>query len=321
MPEQAKEIAEVFADVIDASSAARQRFVALVAEVRPELHRYCTRMTGSVFDGEDVVQDTMAKAWYALAQMDAQTDTPPPLRPWLFRIAHNVATDFLRRYERRHVDDDASLELVADDHAFNADTPPDDARTTEAIALLLTLPPVQRSAWVFAEVLELSLAETATAMSTTVGAVKAALVRARANVARARTQSASGTRPPHAVQTADIAQLRRYADLFNARDWNALRTFFDQETRLDLVSYRELRGAPAAQYFTRYEQSAPAESIRLEPGYVDGTLALAVFRGEASTTPSYFVHLAWNDARITLVRDYRHVPYIARDAEFVRWGD
>ena len=40
---------------------ARDRFMELVDELRPELHRYCARMTGSVFDGEDVVQDTLAK--------------------------------------------------------------------------------------------------------------------------------------------------------------------------------------------------------------------------------------------------------------------
>src|SRR5215813_12882539 len=79
---------------------ARQRFMDLVVEVRPELHRYCARMTGSVFDGEDVVQDTLAKAYFALGQMEET----PPLRPWLFRIAHNTAMDFLRRYEHKNVD-------------------------------------------------------------------------------------------------------------------------------------------------------------------------------------------------------------------------
>jgi len=62
----------------------------LVAEVRPELHRYCARMTGNVFDGEDIVQDTLAKAHFALSEMGE----PPPLRGWLFRIAHNTAMDF-----------------------------------------------------------------------------------------------------------------------------------------------------------------------------------------------------------------------------------
>src|SRR5262249_3102906 len=82
-------------DLLATFTEARQRFMDLVAEVRPELHRYCARMTGSVFDGEDVVQETLAKAYYALAEMEA----PPPLRPWLFRIAHNTPLHFLRPYD------------------------------------------------------------------------------------------------------------------------------------------------------------------------------------------------------------------------------
>jgi hypothetical protein len=62
---------------------AREEFLGLVASLRPELHRYCARLTGSVIEGEDIVQDTLAKAFYAMSQMVEV----PPLRPWLFRIA------------------------------------------------------------------------------------------------------------------------------------------------------------------------------------------------------------------------------------------
>ena len=46
-------------------SAAREQLLALVAELRPELHRYCARLVGSAIDGEDVVQEALAKAFYA----------------------------------------------------------------------------------------------------------------------------------------------------------------------------------------------------------------------------------------------------------------
>lgn len=304
--------------VAEASAGARQQFMALVADIRPELHRYCTRMTGSVFDGEDVVQDTLAKAWFALAELD----TPPPLRPWLFRIAHNTATDFLRRYEHRHVDGDEGLAHVADVHAHDAGNRVhrDDARTDAALSVLTSLPPVQRSAFAFKDVLDLSLEETAGAMGTTVGAVKAALVRARANVARARDAAAAGATPARSTNAHELERLARYAELFNARDWNALRTFFDEETRLDLVSYRQLQGVPAAQYFTRYAQSAPVEDARLVVGHANGVPVLALFRPSTSVVPAYFVQLAWDGARIVLVRDYRHVSYVARDATFVAMG-
>lgn len=69
---------------------------ALLARMRPKLHRYCARMVGSVIDGEDVLQDALIKAMEAL-----QSVTPVNTEGWLFRIAHNTALDFLRRRNRR----------------------------------------------------------------------------------------------------------------------------------------------------------------------------------------------------------------------------
>src|SRR5215813_14042706 len=90
----------------------RRQFLALVNDVRPDLHRYCARMTGSIADGEDVVQDTLARAYYELSELKEM----PPLRPWLFRIAHNRAIDYLRRYERRMSEPfDAAMGIMAAD--------------------------------------------------------------------------------------------------------------------------------------------------------------------------------------------------------------
>ena len=66
--------------------------MALSNALRPELHRYAARLMGSVIDGEDVVQDTFARAIEAI---DEERDMPS-LRAWLFRIAHNRALDLLR---------------------------------------------------------------------------------------------------------------------------------------------------------------------------------------------------------------------------------
>jgi hypothetical protein len=103
----------------------------------------------SLNHGEDVVQDTLAKACYAPAEMES-----PPLRP-----AHNTAMDFLRRYEHRNVDAAADMEVVAamvespepEEHG------PDGKRVEAAFA---ALPPVQRSALALKDVLSLSLEET-----------------------------------------------------------------------------------------------------------------------------------------------------------------
>src|SRR5260221_3671184 len=69
----------------------RTRLLAVMAELRPELHRYCARLAGSIFDGEDIVQDVLVRALAAADRLDPET----PLRPWLFRIAHNRALDHL----------------------------------------------------------------------------------------------------------------------------------------------------------------------------------------------------------------------------------
>src|SRR5215467_11881263 len=124
--------------LLPAIAEAQRRFMDLVAEVRPELHRYCARMTGSIFDGEDVVQDTLAKAYFALGQMVQ----PPNLRPWLFRIAHNTAMDFLKRYERQHVEPVADLP----ERAQPQDDGVDPLLVESALSAFTELPPVQRSA-------------------------------------------------------------------------------------------------------------------------------------------------------------------------------
>jgi RNA polymerase sigma-70 factor (ECF subfamily) len=125
-------------------SAARERFLELVNEIRPELHRYCSRLVGSAIDGEDVVQDALAKAYYAIS-LSVEV---PPLRPWLFRIAHNQAIDFMRRYERRFVE---PLSQVPEDAL--AESGPDPEVIRAALSSFLGLPVHQRSAVILKDVL------------------------------------------------------------------------------------------------------------------------------------------------------------------------
>ena len=150
----------------------RAGFEQLLAELRPKLHRYCARMTGSVIDGEDVLQDAMAKA------IEAFPHAGPIAHPegWLFRIAHNAALDFLRRRARQeNVRADQDLDMIAD---------PDseiDRRQAAAASLrtLMRLPVAQRSSVILMDVLGHSLEEIAIVLDGTVPAVKAALHRGR----------------------------------------------------------------------------------------------------------------------------------------------
>src|SRR5262245_38650675 len=87
---------------------ARAEFEELVKDIRPELHRYCTRMIGSVVDAEDVVQDALAKAYYALGATSVTN-----MRAWLFRIAHNKAIDHLRRANQQPIEQLDEYPLIA----------------------------------------------------------------------------------------------------------------------------------------------------------------------------------------------------------------
>jgi RNA polymerase sigma factor (sigma-70 family) len=290
--------------LLPAMIEARDRFMELVDDLRPELHRYCARMTGSVFDGEDVVQDTLAKAYFALGQMLQ----PPNLRPWLFRIAHNTAMDFLKRYERRHVEPVAELP----ERAEAQDEGVDPLLVEAALGVFTELPPVQRSAVILKDVLGQSLEEAAHTMGTTVGAVKAALSRARANIARTPR---TATPRPEAISAEKQATLRRYVDLFNAHNWDGLRELLGKESQLDVVSRVQQRMADAG-YSTRYAKYLETETIRAEAGFVDGVPAIAMFSPASSTQPAYFVLLETDEGRISRVRDFRYVPYIATDAHF-----
>ncbi len=287
-------------DLLPAMAEARARFPELVAAIRPELHRYCARMAGNGFDGEDVVQDTLAKAYFALAEMAE----PPPLRPWLFRIAHNTAMDLLRRHDRRHV------ELVADlpEVGVDDDPPADPELIAAALTGFVALPPVQRSAIVLKDVLGHSLAEAAATMGTTIPAVKGALVRARANLA---AHAASTPR----ISTDEQQRLERYAALFNARDWRGLRALLGDEARVDLVSRWQRRGAATAGYYTRYAEVAAAEELRAVAGLADGLPVIAIHR-PGSPRPAYFVQLTWDADRIATIRDFYYVPYLAAEARF-----
>jgi RNA polymerase sigma factor (sigma-70 family) len=292
--------------LLPAMQEARDQFMELVDDVRPELHRYCARMTGSVFDGEDVVQETLAKAYYALGQMVQ----PPSLKPWLFRIAHNTAMDFLKRYERAHVEPVAEVPERAEPDEAGVDP-----ELVEAALIIFTeLPPLQRSAAILKDVLGHTIEETAETMGTTAGAVKAALSRARANIARTpRARLADSARP---VAGETLVALRRYVDLFNDRNWSELRALLAAESRLEVVSRVQHARAVDAGYYDRYAAYTKTQELRAEAGFVDGVPVIAMFDPPLSEKPAYFVLLEVSAGRISFIRDFRFVSFIAENARF-----
>ena len=292
------------------SSPATERqaqLLALATELRPELHRYCSRLMGSVIEGEDVVQDTFARAFVTVDELQDL----PPLRAWLFRIAHNRALDLLRSRAIRAAEPIEAARDVADPERTD---PVEvlmrrDAVDT-AVSRFIELPTVQRSVVILKDVLDQSLEEIAATLDLTVNAVKAHLARGRARLKAINAQAPAqpAPRPPSPA-------VARYVDLFNQRDWDGLRAMLADEVRLIQSSYPLRAGAAdVGMFFGIYARSAP---VRVAPAWLDGREVIAVYEDPQAVKPSYLMWLEWTAGRISFIRDYRHVRYVIDDAELV----
>jgi RNA polymerase sigma factor (sigma-70 family) len=287
----------------------RERFLAFVAGVRPDLHRYCARMTGSVSDGEDIVQETLARAYYALPEVEEM----PVLRPWLFQIAHRRALDHLRRYDRRMGQplDDEIVRTLADGAEDAEDAVAHEEALHVALARFLELPPTQRSCVILKDVLGHPAEEIAEFLGLTVAAVRSALHRGRARL-RARGAAAQSDAPPARRQASPT--VTGYAALFNARDWDGVRAMLAEDVQLEVVARLRRSGRPGVSgYFTNYGSMA---DWHLVPAWLEGREVLAVFRDPRDARPGYFIELGIVEDRIKTIRDFRYVDYIGRDAEF-----
>jgi RNA polymerase sigma-70 factor, ECF subfamily len=280
----------------------------LLIVLRPRLHRYCSRMVGSVIDGEDVLQDALIKAVEAFP-FAGEIKNP---EGWLFRIAHNVALDFLRRRHRQDV------LRSAEEVDMMADELDDIARREIAATSLRTfmrLPMAQRSSVILRDVLGYSLAEVCEIMDCSLVAAKATLHRGRTRLRELAQESDDAPRPK--LTDADRARLSAFVTHFNARDFDAIRAMIADDIKLDLVSRTRLNGkVEVSRYFGNY---AKASDWHLVPGLVEGRPAILVFDPTvpAAARPKYFVLLDWQADRVASIRDFRHAPYVIDGAEYL----
>jgi RNA polymerase sigma factor (sigma-70 family) len=283
----------------------REELLALAGELRPDLHRYCARLMGSVIDGEDVVQDTLIRAFVALQDLDEA----PPLRPWLFRIAHNRALDVLRGREVRMAE---AIDAAAD-VADSAQLDPLEMLMRKeavktAVSRFVELPTLQRSVVILKDVLDESLIEIAALLDLTVDAVKAHLARGRAHLREIKANA----RPLADARPASAA-VSRYVALFNQRDWDGLRALLADDVKLH-QSLHPLRvgRADVGLFFTLY---AEIDGVSLAPAWLEGREVIAVFESRADPKPSYIMWLEWRDGQISFIHDYRYIRYVTADAE------
>ncbi len=279
--------------------------LALAGKLRPELHRYCARLMGSVIDGEDVVQDTFARALLALNELDEAT----PLRAWMFRIAHNRALDLLRSRAIREAAPIEAAYQIADE---TTPGPMEALMRREAVETAVSrfaeLPILQRSVVVLKDVLDQSLEEISEMLDLSVNAVKAHLARGRARLKAINAEPTTdpAPRPPS-------AEVARYVALFNARDWEGLRAMLADDVRL-IQSTHPMRvgAANVGMFFGIYSQAPPA---RLAPAWLEGREVIAVYEQAGALKPNYLMRLEWRDGQITFIRDYKYVGYVIDEAE------
>jgi RNA polymerase sigma-70 factor (ECF subfamily) len=281
-------------------------FLETITHLRPSLHRYCSRMTGSVLDGEDIVQEALFQAYRKLETFDDSR----PLAPWLFRIAHNRCIDFLRR---REVRGEADAGALVPDRVRPVDPPgPDLGRAVEH--LVLTLPPKERACVLLKDVFEYSLEEIAGLVDSTVGGVKAALKRGRLKLATLPERGA-----PRREKNADVAQLLHlYVERFNRRDWDGLRDLIAADARLRVADHFVGRVVDSP-YFGNYERwTVP---WRMAMGEVDGEpVIIRLHREGDGWTPRAVVRLDVMGRQVTRIADYGHCPWVLSAASSVIVG-
>jgi RNA polymerase sigma-70 factor (ECF subfamily) len=285
----------------------RAAFDRLLGQLRPQLHRYCARMTGSVIDGEDVVQEALVKAIKAYPQTGSIAD----LGGWLFRITHNAALDFLRRRARQDgASSEGDLEMIVDT------TSSAEARQIAAASLrtFMRLPVAQRSSVILMDVLGYSLQEIGNVMDASIPAVKAALHRGRARLRELAKEPED--RPVLALPEPERSLLAAYVDRFNARDFDAIRDMLADEVRLELVNRTRMNGRSEVNtYFHNYER---VQDWQFVGALVDRRPALLVRDlGDPAGAMAYFVLLQWTGDRLTNIRDFRYARYATEGAEVV----
>jgi RNA polymerase sigma-70 factor, ECF subfamily len=269
--------------LIAAAQAGDERaFMALVEPYRRVLEVHCYRMLGSRHDAEDVVQETLLRAWRSLERFERRAS----VSTWLYRIATNACLDEIERRPRRP---EVAVEPYPDERVAEAVlvAPVVDpaaryaAREGMELALLTAiqrLPGRQRAVLILRDVLGWTGPEVAELLDTTVAAVNGALQRARAT-----TEDVVPARSAREVsRVADRELLARYVDAWDRADIDGLVALLREDAVLTMPPERAVVGAAAIGEFWSTVSCGMGAPRVVRPAWANGCPAIAFWDDDGS---------------------------------------
>lgn len=269
-------------------------FLADAQQYRRELVAHCYRMTGSVHDAEDLVQETFLRAWKSYAGFEGKSSA----RTWLYRIATNTCLTAIESKQRRPLPSglgtdsaDPTTEILEHHEVPWLEPLPDTAEVVESresvrlafVAALQHLSPRQRAVLVLRDVLQWRAAEVADAIGASTAAVNSLLQRARAQLDEVGPSRDDTVAAPDSRAAQE--QLGRYIAAFEAYDIDALVTLFTDEAIWEMPPFDTwYRGPEAIGLLSKHK--CPAErpgDMRFIATTANGQSAAAMYMRNPQT--------------------------------------
>lgn len=246
------------------------KYLDTIESARAPLYKYCRRLTGRIWDAEDLLQDTLLKGFGAIGRGDITSESARVREPrsYLFRIATNLWIDQVRRRELDSRESDLPSTAPPADRSIEA---------REAASVLMSVTaPQERAAVVLHEVFEFTLEEIAAMPSTTVGAIKSALHRGRANLENKIEMKRAAYRAP------SRELVDRFVAALNTRDVEAVTKLLLDNTTLDVYGIGSERGKRMNHYRVTFENARGLPG-RAEARCFAGEWLILVWAGQPSS--------------------------------------
>ncbi len=264
-------------------------FERLVEPHRRSLHVHCYRMLGSFHDADDVLQETLVRAWRGLARYEPRA----PFRAWLYRIATNACLTAIAR--RRQIQAGPRYEEIApflqpypDDSLDELPSPEPgsevvvEERESVGLAFLTAaqlLPPKQRAVLVLRDVLGWSAREVADTLGDSVAAVNSALQRARQRLERERRAGTFAREHVAASNESEAAVIRRFVEAWERIDVDGIVALLADDALMTMPPepMRLVGPSEIGDFFRTVPADGHLDRIRLVPVRANGQPALAAY--------------------------------------------